>query len=329
MLGLLAGYLAAIVYTKPFSAVIEQHFQLQGLAALITAAIVLFLGAYMVINLLIGLIKKLFFGNRGRSAGSAFAGAVVGLFIGTIVSIAIVWTYAFIRDTQSDSVAQNTENDKTSVIEQITSRAVGKAMSSAMTLTDTPPQLAQLSVALAESPADLTGQVQRLSQSQELQTLLQDPANQAVLDSGDIDAVRQLPAFQQLLGNPDMQALAISAGIADPSAAGSPRAETQLATQISDIWRRFQRVKEHPQVQDIFNDPEFRQNIQSGNPLTLLSDARLLQLSDIVFSDDTAPDKPVANPAVEPPAKPSKIYQWIDEKGQVHFSNQRAEPSSD
>ena len=56
----------------------------------------------------------------------------------------------------------------------------------------------------------------------------------------------------------------------------------------------MQRVKNDARVQEIVSDPQFQQKLQSGNPLDLLTDLRLLELANIIFADPEA-----AGPAVE------------------------------
>jgi hypothetical protein len=109
----------------------------------------------------------------------------------------------------------------------------------------------------------------------------------------------------------------------DKSGSNDQAAEIQLATQFSDIWHRVQNVKNDPQVQEILNDPEFQNDLQSGNSFTLLTDTRMLQLADIVFSDRASPaGQPVSTEGnQDKPKKHTEIYHWIDEQGREHFSN--------
>jgi hypothetical protein len=202
-----------------------------------------------------------------------------------------------------------------------------------MTLVSARPEVASLSAALIESPAEFSQHVQQLTRSNDLKTLLSDPQNQAVLDSGDARAVQALPAFQKLANNPHMLALAKSAGMLEDSANNSGGVDAALARQITDIWGRTQQVKNDRRVQEILSDPEFQQKIQSGNPLDLLTNAGLLELADIIFSDSAAPPHNSANndevpdsSLQETPKQPAAkkgtlIYSWTDKQGRVHYSD--------
>ena len=99
--------------------------------------------------------------------------------------------------------------------------------------------------------------------------------------------------------------------------------EEALAGQLTDIWGRMQRVKNDRRVQDILNDPEFQQNMQSGNPVALLTNSRLLELADIVFSDEAVASETggQGGSGIQAASKETKIYSWTDENGQTHFSD--------
>ncbi len=168
--------------------------------------------------------------------------------------------------------------------------------------------------------------------------LLHDPRNQAVLNSGDLAAVRELPAFQKLMANPDMQALADSTGLLDEETKKSQGTEAAMAMQITDIWGRVQRVKTDPRLTQILSDADFRQKIQSGNPLDLIGNEKLLEVANIIFSEQPTPVTDV-NPGTagsgnagnkiqakeQPGKKPKsekKVYTWTDERGVLHVSDQ-------
>ena len=112
--------------------------------------------------------------------------------------------------------------------------------------------------------------------------------------------------------------------------------ERELAQQVTDIWERTQRVKNHPRFQAIVSDPEFIAVAQSGNPLALLTDSRLLELADIIFEDDGNPTRGSSDLSGDLPGLPTgepdgsaprqtQIYQWTDSSGRLHFSDQGPE----
>ena len=199
-----------------------------------------------------------------------------------------------------------------------------------MSLGSVNPEVAKLSAAIIETPAEVSQHAQQLISSDDLQALLADPQNQAVMDSGDVDALRQLPAFQQLVKNPDLLALAKSAGMLTDAAGNNVSSDAILATRMIEIWGRVQRVKNDERVQEILGDPEFQQKVQSGNPIDMLTNPRLLELADIIFSNPATPDTAAGGESGEAQAedslpkaseKATQIYSWTDENGQPHISD--------
>lgn len=332
---LLAGYLAAILYTEQVSATLESQFQLQGIVWLLAAALVLFFSAAIAVSILFRLFGKLLPAADSPSTASSLGGATVGLLIGVIAAIAIVWTYVFVRDMRSIEGVDAAMTLKPSKIEGLASNVASKVANTALSMGSARPEITNLGTALIASPAEITQHAQRLSTSNDLNELLSDPANRILLDRGDVAAVKNLPALRKLASNPDMLALAKSAGIVDDSAHKSDALETALARQVTDIWTRMSRVKDDQRVQEILNDPEFQQKIQSRNPIDLLTNARLLELADIIYADESTSDKTmeVESGSVKPdsgqqqmPTEKIKIFSWVDEDGRIHYSDTEGEP---
>ena len=242
ILGLVAGYIASILYSAQVSVILEQHSQLRGILSFITASLILFVSASIAVGLVFWLINQLL-PTAEKSTASSLGGATLGTLLGLIAAIAIVWTFVFVRDMRPASNAVATETMEGSRIENLVSKVAGKAVNAAMTLVSAAPELKSLSTALAEAPADTAQRAQRLAQSNDIDELLGNPANQEVLDSGDVKAVQSLPAFQQLANNPDMLALAESAGMLDQAGGDTQAMQAALAGQITDIWGRLQQVQ--------------------------------------------------------------------------------------
>ena len=322
ILGLAAGYLAVILFVRPLADNLQAQTGLEGFIPLILAGIVLFIGASMVVSILFGITGKLLPRQEERSSASIWGGAGIGLLTGLLVATIAVWGLNYVREMNQVKTAgdQPVEKTSTSGISQFANKAAGKAVSGALTLANVQPEVSRLSGVLMENPAELTQRVKRLSSSTELQALLTDPDNQAVLNSGNSKAVQQLPAFKLLLQNPDMQALARMAGLTDGAEGLS--IESQISSKFSDFWQRVQRVKNNPKFQAIINDPEFKEQVQNGNPVALLGNSKLMDLSRIIFSDKATPQPRIEKMESTKPKTPSRVYSWKDDKGRIHYSDQ-------
>ncbi len=328
ILSLVAGYIMAILHTGQFSGVVETQTRLEGLVAMITASVILFFGAAIAVSFVFWLISVLIPERKNSSIVSSIGGATVGLLAGVIIAIVIVWAYAFLQNMQTETELAESTKPKESTIENIANRVTSKAVETALSLAEAKPEITRLSTAFIESPGEIAQQAKRLADSNNLDALLGDPENQKVLDSGNAEAVKALPAFQQLVNNPDLQALAGSAGMLKPSAGGTATVETALANQLIDIWARMQRFKNDQRLQEILSDPEFQQKLQSGNPVDLLTNARLLELADIIFEDksDNVVEEAGDNSSSNNSKQEKTIYRWLDENGKIHYSDK--EPGS-
>ena len=324
----LAGYAAAILYSGPLSSWIDMQFGWQGVVAFIGTSMTLFLAAGLAMMLIFTLLRRHLFPGDDISTTSALGGGFVGALAGVLLAIAIVWSFAFVRDMRSSDTNETTASEHSSGVETLANRLAGSAVSAAMNAGSVTPEVARLSAALAASPAEAMQRTQRLMKSTEFLALMHDPRNHRVLDSGNPELVQQLPAFRALAANPDLLALAEMSELADDDL------EAKFARQLTDTWGRAQQVKNDPRVQAILADPEFQAALESGNPVDLLTNHQLHELADIIFSDKTTevtPDQPTAAvnevnpPAVNPPKEPTEIYTWTDSHGRIHYSDQKAE----
>ena len=68
---------------------------------------------------------------------------------------------------------------------------------------------------------------------------------------------------------------------------------------------------------------EFQQKIQSGNPIDLLTNVKLLELADMIFEDnfDDSSSEAVEQGATATEEPEKTLYKWIDKNGRVHFSD--------
>lgn len=326
---LIAGYAAAIFYVEPVKVLLESRFELQGLLAFFTASAVLFLATFSLFSFVFWFVRKLWFKNEKISMVSAVSGALIGSIVGSMATIVVVWALTFVSEMRPVAAGQLLSQNTPGVVDSISKQAMGKALSIILSMANTEPEIRNISRALIESPGEVSQQVQRLNKSGELKMLFGDSNNQAVLNSGNAAAVQQLPAFQALVKNPDMLALVKSAGMLGEAGDDVELAETALAVQTTEAWVRVQKVKDNERVQAIINDPEFSAKLQSGNPIDLLTNPKLLELANIIFVESSEKLEPSTVNAIQDSTKTrqktlkkeAKIYSWTDDKGRIHYSD--------
>ncbi len=331
VLSLLAGYTASILFSEQVSGILASRFELEGIVSFIAAGLGLFFAAGIAVSIVFWIIAQLLPARESPSMASSLGGMTVGSMVGAIVAITVVWSFAFVRDFSSNPEVDALAQTDRSKIETLASKVAGKAVNTAMSLGSVNPEVARMSAAMIEAPAEISQHVKRLMSSTDFQALLADPKTRAALESGDTDALRQLPAFQQLVKNPDFLALAESTGMLTDVAEGTGPSDAILATRMTDIWGRVERVKNDARVQEILGDPEFQQKVQSGNPIDMLTNPRLMELANIIFAEPESSDGENLNTShsesntPQSPQKKTKIYSWTDDKGQIHISDIKPE----
>ena len=331
VLSLLAGYTVAILFTEQVSSILASRFDLEGIVSFIAAGLGLFFAAGIAVSVAFWIIAQLLPAEETPSTASSLGGLAVGLMVGTIVAITVVWSFTFVRDFRSNPEVDALAQTDRSKIEILANKVAGTAVNTAMSLGSVNPEVARLSAAMIEAPGEISQHIKRLMSSADFQALLADPQTRIALESGDTSALQQLPAFQNLVKNPDLLALAESTGLLSGVAEGTGPSDAILAARMTDIWGRVERVKNDARVQEILGDAEFQQKVQSGNPVDMLTNPRLLELANIIFEEpETSTGSSVGNTpgtvsdeSYKPQStgKKTKIYSWTDENGTIHISD--------
>ena len=156
------------------------------------------------------------------------------------------------------------------------------------------------------------------------------PQNQAILNSGDVYRIQQIPAFRRLINNPNFKA--ISKELAENNE--DEPFDHAMAVKIRDIWARAKFVEQDPQSQAILNDPELKGLVQSGNIMQLMNSQKIVNLYERLTSEEAnryadvlrskAPSVDLTRTTVNS-VKSSKIYKWVDKHGRVHYSDKKPE----
>lgn len=314
IVGLVVGYVIALLYYEWAAALLQRYTNVEGVLAYVIGGIALFVIANFVISLVFFITQKLLAsrGPRSRMAtiGGVFAGLVLGIFWGLLA----VFTVSYTRDMLARADDAGTQRQH-NAIERLAHDLVAKAIDKVAQLSDVDPTVRGVSTALARDPQKVSNQLRQLSQSPEVKSLFNGTDNLVVLRSADPNAITALPAFQQLLSNPDFRELMQAAGM-NPDQGKDY--EQQVARQFSQVWNRVQGLKNNDRVQTLLQDPTLKEQLEGRNPVQLLTNARFMELVQLVLSPVGSADKLVPSPKND---KPTSVYQWTDADGQLHFSD--------
>ena len=360
ILSWIVAYPAAIFFTKPLAKWLIANTALDGLLVYFVAGCTIFLMVSVTVTLLLNVLAKFIPDNQATDLGSKIGGAGVGLFIGTILGLIVVYGLGLVINPKTGTSAitstetptpqniqpeqpggrvvtvpklKDLEKTRDSFIEASARKLIGNAVATAVDLALDDKTTTQITKAFVQNPQTMLTHVERVTQDGQLQKLMSDEKIQSIMTTGDAHALRRDPAFRELMGNPSVQALMVQSDV--DSEIGAQAAAEKMIT----AWNRVQTLKHDPRVIAIITDTEFQQQLNSPNKLPLMMNPKLNQLTEIIFSTETIPAngmnhyqvkdmdqmnhiETTPNAAEGEEEKPAPtIYRWTDENGQVHYSD--------
>ncbi|MGH1370777.1 MAG: CvpA family protein [Cellvibrionaceae bacterium] len=329
---LLGGYAASLLLATTLSPWLQQQFDLSELVAKLVAGVGLFVVVSAGISALVRVLYRFSPKKLQDSMLMRWSGAGLGAASGYLIAVLTLWFYSLMLgaisvaapemgERMQNAAGVNTPNDSVGqLLVEKTSTAIAQTF---ITPSEQNDPLSQATALLLTQPQSTLQTLQRLSKDRNLRALLQAPANQQVLQSGDVSQVVQLANFQQLRKNPDMQSLFGQDKLKDE----------ELAQVLVTFSQRAENLKNDEELQSLLQDPELQQQLAQGNTLAVLTHPGGRQLMSALLSpkqsntqslqgeNPTDSDSDTASEAVQAAKPASKIYQWVDEQGRTHFTD--------
>lgn len=314
ILSWVVAYPAAIFFTKPFASWLITNTALDGLLVYFIAGCSIFLVVSLVVTALLNLLAHIIPDNQATNIGSKIGGAGVGIFMGAIVGLIVVYGLGLlltpkITTVNSAITATNTnssfpeqrnidqdpgpainvpkinelEKARDSFIEASAKKLIGNAAATAVDLALEDKTTTQITRAFVQDPQSMLTHVQQVSHDGQLQKLMADENVQSIMTTGDTQALMRDPAFNELMNDASVKALMAQSDV--DGEVGSKAAAEKMIT----AWNRVQTLKHDPRVIAIITDPEFQQQLNASNKLPLMMNPKLNQLTEIIFSAETIP----------------------------------------
>lgn len=325
LVGLVSGYIAAFSYIKPASAWVQAHTAFDGLLSYAVAGMAVFIIASSTTYFIFGLLQKLLSASNesaDKKAQSGWGGALLGAGLGMVIGGVLVWGYTLFSGLLATKGQMAIPQP--SAFQRQVNQLVGDGIKKAVKVSTGSEEAASTAAVLLVSPAENIEKFNRIMHKGEVQALLSNPQARRALDKRDASALLRNESFKRLTSDPDFYELASNLGLNQP---GGELAEN-LANKFTQVWAQINQVKDDPEFINLMQDPEVQELMQSRNIYGMLNSPKVEALLAKVTSTKTAPITPAntsANPQLEPgqPAKPKEIYRWVDEKGQVHYSDEK------
>ncbi len=334
VLSLVGGYAASLLLATALSPWLEQQLDVSSLTAKLIAGIGLFIVVSAGISALIRMLFRLSPKKVQDSALMKWSGAGFGAASGYLIAVLTLWFYGLMMGAitiaapemgERMQAAAGINKSKDSVGQLLVEKTSTAIAQTFITPSEQENPLRQATALLMTQPQSTLQSIQRLSQDATLRALLQAPANQQVLLTGNTSDVVQLANFQQLRNNPDMQSLFGQEKLNDE----------ELAKVIITFSQRAEHLKNDEKLQSLLQDPELQKQLADGNTLAVLTHPGGRELMSALLApvesnpsgfnnlESNLEGNPNSIPASSQAAKPaSKVYQWVDEKGRTHFTDQ-------
>jgi len=325
-LSFLGAYAAAFYFANPVSVLAKQYLKLDGMLAYVLSGLAIFILVATLIRLVFWLIIRLSPHDPDHiSTASRLAGLVIGALAGVVIALLLVYTWSVYQDARR---ADNPVPVAQTPADKAARTFVSKTAAGILSLTTDNQTTVKMSESFIADPVLSVNRIHRILDNSDLQALLADERSQRLMRSGDIDSLMQIPEFNRLMNNTDMKELLAASGI-DISRQDSAR---QTARKIALAWQQIQLMQDDPRVEAIINDPAFQQQLQAKNKLPLLMNPQLNTLAEIIFVEGASKIQAVQQDSstriqeVQPGEganleEQGTIYRWVDEQGQVQYSD--------
>ena len=326
LLGLPLAYLFAWLLAKPVGQSIQSSGLVDGLLAYVLGGSVVFFLSYLIVTVSFSLVHRNFVKtDESISDASAISGALLGGFVGIFVGSLAVWLS---NNVQTIIAAKVGKPSSPTSFEQTINEVAASAISRIAIDKDEAPKLESLPAVLLANPSENIILMQNISEKGLIQNLLQSNRVKKILDTRSPGALVHTQQFKQLVNDPDFQVLAQKMNFS----ADSGEFEKQLAIQLTKTWSQVRAIQTDPQFVQITNDPEVRQLINSKNVFKIINSSKIEQLMSVVSQVEVADIefKPMTidrSGNMRPKEKDVKIHRWVDEKGNVHYSDK--DPKTD
>src|SRR5690606_26111933 len=192
------AYITAFLFVKPAAAWLQQHTGLQGIAVYLIAGLAIFAGMSLLVTLIFNGLERLVGSRERPSLASKMGGLVVGLLLGGVLGLLVVYGMSIVREAkQPETMANETPLDAKA------RDLVGKMVAGVTRFVY--PDASAFSESFAESPLAMSRSLQNVAKKPDVKALLSDEDYQRMLEHGNPQALINDPLFKRLIYDADVQ----------------------------------------------------------------------------------------------------------------------------
>lgn len=272
-IGLVAGYVAAILFYRPIGVAISGTFgvgaivgyPMGGLVALMATSIVVSLVARRIRGRQIALMEDGFHPTMVDRGG----GAAIGWAWGGAIVILAAWGASVLYGFTGFGldVGNSVSGRLSSTIVERVVRAVARNATG-------DDFLASVVALAAVDPRSAAGSINTLKNDTRFQSLFREGALRDAITRSDVSSVARHPVIQNLLGDESFVGAATRLHLIEGFEAGAPTtaAVEQLTERIGPLVRTAERLSNDENFQRILRESDIIERFQSGDVLDLMRD---------------------------------------------------------
>lgn len=355
-----SAYVACYFFTGFVADLISRYSSWQGGVAYFAAALLLFVSVTILVQYLLeSVIEHL---EEREIEPAQHAGLMAGFVLGSLLGLLAVWTLNILYDAYEvrRGGAASLQARELDPVRRLAGGMVGGTVRYAIQHKTDDQLTPAVAAELTSDPVGVSKKIMAMSNSDSVKLFFGDRAIQEMLEQNRFDDIAQQQLFKNMMLEPaNREALEILSSAVKNADQLTP--EQRSIHLLADIWQKGQRLVRDPRFQALSEKPEYRALLANPSAPALMASPVMGELADILFSAAPplspvpvmappaerptpgpveAPDRlaTVERPRWEaaPPANESEatedeagrgavIYRWTDEKGRVHFSENKPE----
>jgi hypothetical protein len=226
------------------------------------------LGVQLVLSLLIRALRT----DYTPPPASQALGAVFGALRGALFALPLLWLAGLAEGARLAGVQPSLPDLSGARLPALGGDVLGAG---ARLATDDDTAGGRFAVGFASRPAATLEALQQVVQDPRVIALQRDGGFWHDVERGAVRVALARPVTRALVRDRAFRARLAEIGAVSPEAAEDPQAfQNELVVALAEVGPRVQELRNDPALVSLLEDPEVHANVQSGNTLALLTDAR-------------------------------------------------------
>lgn len=288
IVGIIAGYIAAIVVVKNWGTDVAEALGWPRITAMPLLGMITYIGVGIIFSIISGSLtkeerKKAKAKEFQRSFGSSMGGAVISLGSGALL---LALAFYMLDLLNAGPLSEKLPDISESKASEMTQNLAYKTASIALPKTEgNADRIDKLARTISE-PSQNLAKVREVLQSESVQNMFADPQLIKSLLDGDADRVAGSQSVQQFFQDQNTMDTLTNLGMIDDQ-----MTRETFSMQLAEVGATAQRKMDDPKVQEYIRELQEDELLSSEKIPQLLRDGRFLRLLDLLLIGAPEPDQ--------------------------------------